>query len=155
MSDSATTANRPEASSPIPALAGRLRAVLAPLSRQLRQQSSDSLSATEISVLGTIRRHGPIALGGVAYLEHLSPSRISKVVESLEAHGFVGRSQDPDDRRVWLVSATPEAESWIEQGRAKRDAWLADRLVRLSEEEIATLTAAVDVLERIVAQDNA
>jgi DNA-binding transcriptional ArsR family regulator len=81
------------------ALAARLRAVLGPLSRELRQQSSEPLTATQVSVLASIYRHGPMPLGELASRERLSPPRISKVVDSLEVAGFVERTRDQADRR--------------------------------------------------------
>lgn len=134
------------------ALAARLRTVLGPLSRQLRQQSSDPLTATQVSVLGSIHHHGPLSLGEVAHREQLSPPMISKVVAALEELGFVERVQDSDDRRVWLVESSPAGRDWIELGRARRDAWLAERLAALSPDELAALSAAVPALETLVGE---
>lgn len=135
--------------SEVDTLSARLRAVLGPLSRELRQQASDPLTATQVSVLVTIHRHGPMPLGDVATRERLSPPMISKVVDALEQAGFVERTRDRDDRRVWLVSATETADSWMEQGRARRDAWLAERLAQMDEGERRTLAEAVPLLERL------
>lgn len=133
-------------------LAARLRALLGPLSRELRQQSSDPLTATQISVLGSIHRAGPLTLGEVATRERLSPPMISKVVDALESEGFVERERDRDDRRVVLVRATPTADRWIEQGRARRDAWLAERLMSLDDEERSALAAALPAFEHLVGE---
>jgi DNA-binding MarR family transcriptional regulator len=131
-------------------LAARLRAVLGPLSRELRQQSSGELTATQVSVLASVVRHGPMPLGELANRERLSPPRISKVVDSLEEADLVERTRDQADRRVWLVSATPAAVRWIEQGRALRDAWLAERLVEMDGADLAALAGAIPVLERLL-----
>ena len=130
-------------------LAARLRSTLGPLSRQLRQQSSDPLTATQVSVLGTIHHHGPLSLGEVAAREQLSPPMISKVVAALEELGFIERVQDRNDRRVWLVESSPPGQEWIERGRARRDAWLAEHLAALSPDELAALAAALPALERL------
>lgn len=130
-------------------LAAELRSILAPLARQLRQQSSDPLTATQVSVLGSIHRNGPVSLGDVAALEQLSPPMISKVVGALEERGFVERVRDVTDRRVWLVEVSPLGVKWIEQGRARRDAWLAERLARLTTGEAAALAAAAPLLRRL------
>lgn len=150
-SDSAVASSR-EHSADDTALAARLRAVLGPLARELRQQSSGPLTATQVSVLGTIHRHGPLTLGDVAARERLSPPMISKVVDALEQSGFVERERDDQDRRVWRVRATPVADDWIDQNRARRDAWLAERLAALDGAERAAVAAAVPALERIVGE---
>ncbi len=122
------------------------------MSRELRQQSSGPLTATQVSVLGSIHRHGPLTLGDVAARERLSPPMISKVVDALEEAGFVERERDTQDRRVWRVRATVVADDWIEQNRARRDAWLAERLAALDDSERRAVADAVPALERIVGE---
>lgn len=133
----------------IDALAARLRTVLGPLSRELRQQASGPLTATQISVLGSIHRHGPLSLGDVAAREQLSPPTISKVVDALEKIGYVERVRDTDDRRVWLVESTDAGHQWVVEGRARRDAWLAQRLAALDPADLAALAAAAPALEQL------
>jgi DNA-binding MarR family transcriptional regulator len=131
-------------------LASRLRVTITPLARQLRQHANDGLTPTRLSAIGTIARRGPITLGDLASRERVSPPMITKVVGSLEEQGLVRRTIDPSDRRVSWVALTPEGESWLEEARARRDAWLAQRLSTLTPEELATLEAALPVLERLV-----
>ena len=122
--------------------ASRLRLAVMPLSRQLRQQATEAFTPTQLSVIGTIHRHGPVSLGDLAARERLSPPTISKVVAAIEAEGLIERIADPEDRRVCRVRVTRGGERWIERGRAARNEWLAER--------IAALAAAVPVLERLV-----
>ena len=75
---------------------------------------------------------------------------VSRVVRVLESSGVVVRSADAEDRRVSLVSVTAEGRQWIEQIRTRRDAWLAERLESLTAADLATLDAAVPVLERLL-----
>lgn len=131
------------------ALAAELRAVLGPLSRQLRQQPSDPLTATQVSVLASIHAHGPISLGDVAALERLSPPMITKVVRALDGVGFVERVRDPADRRICLVRVSARGNEWIEHGRARRDAWLAERLAALPPADAAALATAAPILGRL------
>lgn len=133
----------------IAALAAQLRTVLGPLSRALRQQASGPLTATQISVLGSIHRYGPLSLGDVAAREQLSPPTISKVVDALDKIGYVERLRDTDDRRVWLVETTDAGHEWMVEGRARRDAWLAERLAALDPADLAALAAAAPALEHL------
>lgn len=131
----------------------RLRVAIVLLVRQLRQHAVGSFTPTQLSVLGSIHRHGPLSLGDVAVHEHLSLPTISKVVAALEADGVVERLSDDRDRRVCLVATTPSGALWIEDTRARRDAWLAARLAGLPAADQALLAAAVPVIERLIDEE--
>lgn len=130
-------------------LAGRLRASVVPLSRQLRRVDG-RFSQTQLSVIGTIDRHGPIALGDLAARERLSPPMITRVVGQLEEARFVVREGDMQDRRVTRVHLTPEGKAWVDEGRAQREAWLAERLGQLDDLSLNALERAAEVFERFV-----
>lgn len=133
-------------------LAARLRANLIPLSRQLSRPDGE-LTPTELSVLGAVHRHQPITLGELAARERLSPAMISRVVASLEDQAIVDRVADEHDRRVCYVKISETGNRWIEEGRARRNAWLAERLAQLDPAELDTLDAAVPLLERLISDD--
>jgi DNA-binding MarR family transcriptional regulator len=131
-------------------LASRVRATITPLARQLRHHTSEGLTASQLSALGTIGRKGPITLGDLANQEHVSPPMVTKVVGGLETQGLVERRNDPTDRRVTWVSLTPAGKAWLEEVRARRTSWLAERISTLTPEETEALTGALSVLERLV-----
>jgi DNA-binding MarR family transcriptional regulator len=131
-------------------LAATLRLAIAPLERQLRQQRADQFTPTQLSVIGAIFRHGPITIGDLAAQERLSPPTISRVVVVLEEHGLIERISDREDRRICRVAITASGRHWIDEGRARRNAWLAARISRLGPADRAALALAVPVLERLV-----
>jgi DNA-binding MarR family transcriptional regulator len=134
-------------------LAARVRTTVTPLARQLRQHANDGLTPTLLSAIGSIARHGPITLGDLANHERVSPPMITKVVTSLETQGLVARTTDPTDRRVSRVSLTAKGEGWLQTARARRNAWLAERLSTLTPGERDTLAAALPLLERLLLPD--
>jgi DNA-binding MarR family transcriptional regulator len=131
-------------------LASRVRATITPLYRQLRQQASEGLTASQLSALGTIARQGPITLGDLAAHERVKPPMVTKVVGGLETEGLVERQTDPTDRRVTWVTLTPDGEATLDQVKARRTEWLAELLSTLSAEELESLAGALPVLERLV-----
>lgn len=135
------------------AWAGRLRGVIGPLERELRATGVEGFTPTQLTVIGSILRVGPITLSQLAARQRLSAPTISKVVGALEDAGLVVRELDPDDRRVWWVRLTEAGEAFVEDGRQRRSQWLADRMARLTGRERATLLAAVPVLERMLEPD--
>jgi DNA-binding MarR family transcriptional regulator len=152
----AQTTNAPSAANVDPQVvewASRVRSTVMPLARIMRQAAVGRFSPTQLSVLATINRHGPLSLGDLAARERLSPPSITKVVVVLEDAGVVERLLDPGDRRVCLVRATPEGSAWIEAGRAERDAWLAGRIAGLPGDQRAALVAALPALEGLLGDD--
>lgn len=131
-------------------LAARLRTVVVPLARSLRQQLGGRLTATQSSVLGTVLRHGPMAMSAIAATEQLSLPMVSKVVAALERERLVVKASDPNDGRVCLVGISDEGRDWVEETRRRRDQWLATRLSSIDEGERDAIGRAVDALERVM-----
>src|SRR6478752_2828135 len=127
-----------------------LRSAVMRLSRRLRHQRVDeSLSPTEMSVLGTLTRCGRATPGELARKEHVQPPSMTRIVALLEGKGLVRLEPHPDDRRQKMVSRTEQAEAMLAESRDKRNAWLADLAEGLDEEEWEKLRAAAPVLEKL------
>jgi DNA-binding MarR family transcriptional regulator len=141
--------DRPPSTDPLD-LAARLRLSTARLARILRQQAGTGLSPSQQSVLFSVDKHGQLTLGRLATIEQVTPPTITRIVARLEEDGLVTREADATDRRVSRVTATAEGRRRLEHGRQRRNAWLAQRLVRLSPEEKSDLAAALPVLEALV-----
>jgi DNA-binding MarR family transcriptional regulator len=133
-----------------PELTSRLRLSIARLSRRLRQQAAEGITSSQLSALATVEKHGPITLGDLATHERVQPPTITRIVAGLEEPGFVQRRSDPTDRRVVLVSITPVGQRFLDRSRNRKNAYLAKRLRRLTPEELATVEAALPLLERLV-----
>jgi len=130
-------------------MAARLRLALVPLTRKLRQQNGPGLTASQASALASIARHGPLTVGDLAEIEHVSSPMITKIAKVLEEIGWVTRDADPADRRVTRLSLTPEGLRQLEQSRNRKNAWLATKLRDLDADELAAIEAAIPVIERL------
>ncbi len=96
-----------------------LRSAVMRLSRRLKHQRVDeSLSPTEMSVLGTLARCGSATPGELARKEHVQPPSMTRIVALLEAKGLVRLEPHPDDRRQKVVTQTERAEAMLEESRA-------------------------------------
>lgn len=127
-----------------------LRVAVMRLSRRLRHQRVDeSLSPTEMSVLGTLARCGSATPGELARKEHVQPPSMTRIVAMLETKGLVRRDPHPEDRRQVVVSRTEQAEAMLAESRRKRNVWLAELTQGLDDEEWATLREAAPVLEKL------
>jgi DNA-binding MarR family transcriptional regulator len=131
-------------------LAHRLRPVIARLSRRMRQHAGGDLSATQIAALNTISCHGPLTPSEVAARERIQRPTATRTLARLEESGLIARTADPADRRSSLVMTTEAGEALMASSRARKDAYLASHLDRLTAEELAVLDRAADILERVL-----
>lgn len=128
----------------------RLRISVARIARVLaRQNTEDGLTQTQLSVLGTVVRDGPVGLGELAEFEGVNPTMLSRIVGKLDERGLIRRIQDPDDRRAALVAATPEGGRLHQDSRARRTRLLDERLACLHPDRLAELRAALPALDAL------
>ena len=129
--------------------AARLQVTTTRLARRLRREAGARLTPSQLSVMASIDRSGPITLGALAECERVAPPTITRVVAKLEADGLVERRPDPDDRRVARVVTTADGERLLAESRARKIAWLAERLDQLPARDRQRIGAALDALERL------
>jgi DNA-binding MarR family transcriptional regulator len=101
--------------------------------------------------MGTLSKHGPMSAGELASCERVQPPSMTKVLASLEEHGYVRRDPHPGDRRQAIVSVTAAGEELLASERRSRDAWLSLRLAKLTADERALLRDVVPVLDKLAA----
>jgi DNA-binding MarR family transcriptional regulator len=151
MSPHATTPRRapsPPAGGRDGDFAFRLQSAIARLSRRLgRAAAGSDLTPSQVSVLGTVVRAGPLRLSELAELEGINPTMLSRIVANLSAAGLLERASDPTDRRAALVSASPEGARRRESIRRQRARALEVRMGALTPQERAALVAALPALE--------
>lgn len=127
-----------------------LRAAVLILARRLRhQQAGDELSPSEAAVMGRVGRAGPMTPGQLARSEHVQPPSMTRIIERLEARGFLLRTPDPHDRRQVLVSRTEAGNQFVEKSRAVRTAWLTQQVSKLEPDDQKSIVAAAAALTRL------
>jgi DNA-binding MarR family transcriptional regulator len=134
-------------------LAAQLRPSLLRLTRIVRNQRVDmSVTLTQLSAMGTLKKHGPMSAGELATCERVQPPSMTKVLASLEERGLVRRDTHPSDRRQVIVAITDEGLALLDSERRSRDAWLSQRLSGLSAEERALIRKVIPVLDKLADQ---
>ncbi|MFJ9692743.1 MarR family winged helix-turn-helix transcriptional regulator [Kitasatospora sp. NPDC101183] len=140
----------PEMSEQDLAAISQLRSSTMRLSRRLKHQRvEESLSPTEMGVLGTLARCGKATPGELARKEHVQPPSMTRIVAMLEEKGLVRREPHPEDRRQVVVSSTEQAQTILDESRRRRNVWLAELAEGLDEEEWAVLKQAAPVLYKL------
>jgi len=131
-------------------LASTLRVSVMRLSRRLRaERLQTDLSLNQLATLGTLDRHGPLTPRELAAHERVQPPSMTRVLAGLEERGLILRTPHESDGRQHLVSLTADARTLLKEDRRKREAWLAQRLAELTQEERDVLRAAAPVIERL------
>jgi DNA-binding MarR family transcriptional regulator len=131
-------------------LASALAATVTRLSRRLRKERGSDLTASQLAILGTIRRRGPITIGAVAAHEGVRPPSMTRAINSLVEAGLVTRASSPEDGRQVLVQLSDIGDQRLAAERRRRDQWMAQRLAGLEPEERDLLRRAALVLERVL-----
>ena len=147
------TASHPDPSlSPGPVDAetiSRVRLAVLRLSRRLRQNAAAGLTPSQLSLLSTLERHGPMTLGDIAAHEGVQPPSVSRMTDALEKEGLLKRVESPLDRRAVMAQLTTKGRRSLDEVRRRRDAWLAQRLALITPEDRERLEAALPLLEAL------
>jgi DNA-binding MarR family transcriptional regulator len=131
-------------------LSAALRPSLLRLTRILRNQRVDlSVTLTQLSAMGTLRKKGPMSAGELAAFERVQPPSMTKVLASLEDKGLVRRDSHPTDKRQAIIVLTDAGARLLDSERRQRDAWLSQRLARLTPDERALLRDVIPVLDKL------
>jgi DNA-binding MarR family transcriptional regulator len=132
--------------------AQRLRIAVTRLSRRLRSTEAGlaaDLTPTRVAVLLNTMRNGPVRLADVAEQEGLNPTLLSRTVGNLSDAGLLTRRADAGDRRTAWLELTPAGRKLAVAIRRERTAAVQQALDLLSEEDRASLEAALPALENL------
>jgi len=134
-------------------LASELRLSVMRLRRRLaneRHPDSDVLSLGAMAVLGCLHRSGgELSIGELAQQERVQPPSMTRTVNCLERDGYVVRRAHESDGRQVVVGLSEKGRAMLRADRARRDAWLAQRLTELTPDERAVLRQAAPILEKL------
>ncbi|WP_433466780.1 MarR family transcriptional regulator [Spirillospora sp. CA-128828] len=140
-----------------PGLAEELRISIARLSRRLRtlrpsaagDAGPSPLSLTQFAALAAIERHGSMTPRELADHEKVQPPSMTRVIAYLEERGLVARSPHPTDGRQVVLNATEEGAALLADERRRKEAWLAQRLGELTDDEREILRRAAPVIDKL------
>jgi MarR family transcriptional regulator for hemolysin len=99
-------------------------------------------------ILSRLERQPGLSQNEMAAIVEVEPITIARLVDRLQASGFVERRADPKDRRIWRLHLTPAAEPMLAEIK-KVKAQLHDEIT--AGVEPATLDLMVDGLLKLKA----
>jgi len=137
------------------ALATAMRISISRLARRLRVErlglggTETVLSDIQLAALAALERHDAMTPGELAEHEKVQPPSMTRVIAVLEERHLVRRAPHPTDRRQVILTVTAEGRDLVQRVRRRREAWLAQRMQELTDEEREILRAAAPILEKI------
>jgi DNA-binding MarR family transcriptional regulator len=137
-------------------LAIAMRISVSRLARRLKVEqrlgvagSDPVLSDIQLAALSALERHQAMTPGELAEYEKVQPPSMTRVIAVLEERSLVQRTAHPTDRRQVILTVTAEGRALVHRVRRRKEAWLAQRLDELSDEEVEVLRAATPILEKL------
>ncbi|MET7746681.1 MarR family transcriptional regulator [Streptomyces sp. NPDC005385] len=146
-----TERSRP-ASEPIAAAAVQVQGVaelLDVLWEQSRAQSAPPyVHASQLRVMGLLDRDGGLRMRELTELLGASPPSVTRLIDRLQALGFVTRGVCPDSRREVMLSITLAGRSHLAKVRESRSGPLLEALAAMPRRERTALTSSLENLQR-------
>lgn len=116
----------------------------------LRQAAADQpVTGQQLSVLGSLE-HGPRRMTELAAEHGVRLPTMTAQINRLERDGLVARGRDGADARVVTARLTGAGRDRLAAGRERRIAFLSERLAHLTDEERATVAAALPALDKLL-----
>jgi DNA-binding MarR family transcriptional regulator len=117
------------------------------MARRLRQEAGTDLGPSQAAALATLERHGPLSPSELAKLERIKRPTATRIVGHLTTAGLIDRVRDPGDGRSSILTITSEGRALLRRLRARKTAYLAQRLRDVDARDRATLERAAELLE--------
>lgn len=109
---------------------------------------STGLSMPQFSLLMQLHHKGACGMSEVSERFEITPAAASQLVDKLVQSGFILREEDPNDRRAKLLNLTDKGGELIRQGHEERYRWVDELGRKLTAEERAHVSQALDTLTR-------
>ncbi|MFE5690931.1 MarR family winged helix-turn-helix transcriptional regulator [Streptomyces sp. NPDC056512] len=139
------------------ATAQRLQDAMTRLRARLRTESGQhttGLTPTQLGVLASVVREGPVTAARLASLEHVSAQAIAQSLAVLRAAGLIHGEPDPQDGRKKLMSADPSATELVDRLLTGRASFLARAIDQvLASDQHEDVEKAIELLERLADAD--
>lgn len=107
---------------------------------------SMGLSMPQFSILMQLYYRGAFSISEISERFGISVPAASQLVEKLVQAGYLGRAEDPKDRRARLLPLSSKGKKLIEQGFKSRYRWMDELISELNTEERNKVVEALKIL---------
>jgi MarR family transcriptional regulator for hemolysin len=116
---------------------------------EMRRGRGSDISIPQFRTLAFIQRNPDSSLSNLAEHQGLTLPSVSKLVDGLVKQGLIIRQESTTDRRCLTLVLTDAGASIVNSARTGAQANLAKKLNRLSDSELETIYAAMQLLHPI------
>lgn len=107
---------------------------------------STGLSMPQFSILMQLHHKGACGVSDISERFDITNAAASQLVDKLVQGGFIKREEDPIDRRAKRLNLTDKGRKLIQQGIEQRYGWMEELADRLSAEERAKVSEALNIM---------
>ena len=118
---------------------------------EMRSRRAASLSVPQFRALNFVGRHPGASLSDVATHVGVALPSMSRLVDGLVARKLVVRRGDAGDRRRLILRLTARGLAQVRVAHAFTEASIAARVSALGGDELAAITRAMELLQRVFA----
>jgi DNA-binding MarR family transcriptional regulator len=108
------------------------------------------LSTPQFSLLMQLHYRGVCGMSQISEQFEITPPAASQLVDKLVQNGLVHREEDPHDRRAKSLKLTDKGKELILQGVEERYRWVESLTGKLTAEERAKVSEALDIMTKAV-----
>ncbi|MFE9444250.1 MarR family transcriptional regulator [Streptomyces sp. NPDC006602] len=119
------------------------------------ERPADGPSLDKSSVLGHLRRNGPMSAGALGAVDHRRPQSLTRVFAEPERDGLISRTRDSRDGRQRVPKLSEAGHEVLARGLAQRDVWLEFALADLAGTKRQLLLLAARPMNRLADRPSA
>ncbi len=120
---------------------------------QLRRQRGADISVPQFRSMGYLDANNGASLSDLASHIGLTLPSMSKLIDGLVSRKLVNRVPDGRDRRKICLSLTPLGREQLRAAHRSTEKFLAERMSVLPEDELNSISQAMDLLKRLFMRD--
>lgn len=107
----------------------------------------------QLSVISMLEKYGEQKVGELSLKMRLSDSTVSGILDRLEQKDIIKRERAKNDRRVVKISLTGKSQKFCKDFRQKKEKYFTQLLKKLSEQEIKDIIKGLEILNRVLANN--
>lgn len=107
-------------------------------------------SAAYYQIMGLLMDQGSLPISVIGDYLYISRPNMTSHIDKLVSDGMVERKGDEKDRRITLISITPEGGDFMKKARVKVEENMLNNLSSLSGAEMEELFTAVTTIKKLL-----